>query len=205
MKEKAGILLVGGGGHCRSVIDVLEAASMPIAGIIHGNDCAFEPLFSYPALGRDDKLPDLRAQHSRALVTVGQIKSATLRIQLFNRLKELGFALPSVISPSAALSARAELGEGSILMHHALVNAGAAIGHNCILNTKSLIEHDCIVEEHCHIAVGATLCGGVRVGAGSFIGAGACVRENVRIGANCLIGMGCMVRRDLPPGMRYVG
>lgn len=191
------ILLAGGGGHCRSVIDVLESANIEIAGIVHGLECAFVPVLGYPALGRDVDLPALRLRFSRAVITVGQIKNSSLRQNLFFKLRDLGFELPSVISPSAHVSKHTSIGDGNVVMHMALINAGSSLADNCIINTKSLIEHDCFISSHCHISIGAILCGGVTVGSGSFIGAGAVIRQNVRIGKNVIIGCGANVHSDV--------
>lgn len=192
------ILLVGGGGHCRAVIDVLESANKEIAGIVHGLECAFEPVLGYPALGRDADLPELRLRFSRAIITVGQIKNSRLRQSLFSKLRDMGFELPSVVAPSAYVSRHASIGEGNVVMHMAFINAGVSLADNCIINTKSLVEHDCSIASHCHISIGAILCGGVCVDSGSFIGAGAVIRQNVRIGKNVIIGCGANVHADVP-------
>lgn len=199
------VLLVGGGGHCRSVIEVLEQCKILVAGIVHGNDCAFEPVFSFPPLGRDADLPRLRAKYAKALVTVGQINTSRIRQKLFNLLETMKFEFPIPISPQAWVSSRANLACGTIVMHQALVNAGAKIGKNCIINNRAIVEHDCRVGDHCHIAVGAILCGGVQVDEGSFVGANAVVREGVRIGKECVVGMGARVYRDVPDGGHYAG
>lgn len=199
------VVLLGGGGHCRALIDVLEAVGMPVAGVVHGADCPLEPVLGYPPLGRDADLPSLRRRFRRALVSVGQIKTAAVRRRLFALLLELGFEAPALCSPLARVSAHAIVGRGAAIMHHALVNAGARIGENCIINTSALVEHDCVVEDHCHIAVGAVLCGGVRVAEGAFIGAGSVCREGVRIGAGALVGCGSVVLRDVPAGAVITG
>lgn len=192
------LLLVGGGGHCRAVIDVLESANMEIAGIVHGLGCPLSPVLGYPALGRDADLPALRLRFSRAVIAVGQIKSSTPRQNLFSKLRGMEFEMPSVVSPSAYVSRHASMGDGNVVMHMALINAGASLADNCIINSKSLVEHDCSIASHCHIAIGAILCGGVSVGSGSFIGAGAVIRQNVHIGKNVIIGCGANVHADIP-------
>lgn len=203
MTRSKGLVLLGGGGHCRSVIDVLEQAGLAIAGVVHGDACEALPAFEYPVLGHDRDLPRLREMYHNALVTIGQIQSPRVRKILYARLVELGFSLPTVLSPQACVAARAHIASGSVVMHRAMVNSGASVGHNCIINTKALVEHDCVIEDHCHVAVGAILCGGVRLGEGSFVGAGAIIREGVQIGANCVVGMGCRVRHHLAEGSRY--
>lgn len=200
-----GLLLIGGGGHCLSVIDMLRVCGLPVAGIVHGDDCDFLPVAGCPALGRDSDLPELRRRFSQALVTVGQIKSAAIRRRLASTLSGLEFFFPVAVSTLAYVSPSAEIGEGSVIMHQALVNASARIGKHCIINSKALVEHGCVVGDFCHVAVGAVLSGDVTIGEGAFVGAGAVIREGVRIGAGSLIGMGLCVRHDIPDGAYYVG
>jgi sugar O-acyltransferase (sialic acid O-acetyltransferase NeuD family) len=199
-----GLLLLGGGGHCRSVLDVLETAGISVAGLVTGPG-EDKPVFGYPVLGGDDDLLRLRKTYDTALVTVGQIGSADVRRRLFFLLRELKYSLPAVVSPLAHVSRHARVGEGSVVMHQALVNAGVSIGENAIINTRALVEHDCAVGAHCHIAVGAVLCGGVSVGEGSFVGAGAVIRQGIRVGRGCIVGMGSTVLADVPDGAKVLG
>lgn len=198
-----GILLVGGGGHCRSVIDVLEKSSIPIAGIIQGSDCSIDSILGYPSLGNDKDLSRLRSKYDQALVTVGQIKTPLIRQKLFTYLLNLGFTVPAISSPFSYISPHSYIGEGTIIMHHSFVNVGVRIGDNCIVNTRAIIEHDCKINNHCHISVGTLLCGGVQIGSGTFVGAGSIIQQNIHIGNNCIIGMGCVVQHNIPDTTIY--
>jgi len=194
------LLLIGGGGHCRSCIDVIEmAGKFTIAGVVQPTAMAGH-LLGYATLGSDDDLPDLLHRVPNALITVGQIKSADPRIRLFNLLQQLGANFPVIVSPLAHISRHAEVTAGTIAMHGALINAGARIGANVIVNSQALIEHDAEIESHCHISTGARVNGGVRIGAGSFIGSGAILREGIQVGPRAIIGAGQVVLRDVPAG-----
>ncbi len=172
------IILIGGGGHCRSCIDVIEAEGrFRIAGIVDMPEMVGSRLFGYPFIATDADLPELSRQYRNFLVTLGQVGVSETRAGLFTLLEELGAAFPTVISPRAYCSPRAEAGAGTIIMHGAVVNAGAIIGRNCILNTNAHVEHDAVIGDHCHIATGAIINGGVTVGRGSFIGSGAVTKQ----------------------------
>jgi sugar O-acyltransferase (sialic acid O-acetyltransferase NeuD family) len=199
------LLLVGGGGHCRSCVDVIESEQrFRIAGIVDAITGSPE-LFGYPLLGGDADLGRLLAEFPDALVTVGQIKSPGTRRRLFAMLKDLGARLPIVVSPRAQVSRHARIGEGTIIMHGAVVNAAAAIGANCIVNSMALVEHDATIGEHCHVATGALVNGGVVIGAGTFVGSGAVIREGASIGAGVIIGAGSVVLSDLADGATVRG
>ena len=176
---KPSLILIGGGGHCKSCIDVIEQENkFLIAGIVDTNRFISE-LLGYPLLGNDDDLAKLKLNYDYALITIGQIKTPAIRIRLLDYAKSLGFKLPAIISPRAYVSKHAKIGNGTIVMHDALINAGAIVGDNCIINSKSLIEHDSVIEESCHISTGAIINGGVVVRQGSFVGSNAVTKESV--------------------------
>lgn len=176
------ILLIGGGGHCKSVIDVIEQQKRyTIAGIIDKKELLGTKVLGYEVIGCDDDLTDLFQKYKNAVVTVGQIKSNETRVMLFNKLKTMGYNLPTIISPLAYVSQHATIDEGSIVMHHTLVNAGAKVDKNCIINTKALIEHDAVIEAHCHISTGAIVNGGTIVKANTFFGSNATSKEYIKI------------------------
>lgn len=198
---KPPIILVGSGGHSRACIDVIEAeARFRIAGLIGLPSEVGSENLGYPVLGTDEDLPNLTKKVKSAIVTVGQIESPQSRVRIYQRLRELGCDLPIIVAPDAHVSHHAELAEGTIIMHGALVNAGARIGRNCIINSRALIEHDVLVSDHCHVSTGVTINGGAAVGEGTFIGSGSMVREGIRIGSACVVGMGQRVLSDCEDG-----
>jgi sugar O-acyltransferase (sialic acid O-acetyltransferase NeuD family) len=179
MKE---IILVGGGGHCKSVIDVIEQeAKYTIVGIIDKKELVGSNVLNYKVIGCDDDLVNLRNKFSYAIVTIGHIQSNALRIKLFNLVKKLDFSVPTIISPLAYVSQHAHIDEGTVIMHHALVNANAKVGKNCIINSKALVEHDAIVEDNCHISTASVINGGTVIQENTFYGSNATSKEYARI------------------------
>lgn len=193
------LYLLGAGGHCRSVIDVIEAVGHhSIKGIIGQVNEVGKKIMGYAVCGSDADLDNLLSPRCSAFVTVGQIKSADLRKELFNKLLDLKVEIPVVVSPEAYLSAHSDVRAGTILMHGSVVNSCAEIGYNCIINSMALVEHDVRVGDHSHIATRATLNGGVKVGSGCFIGSGSIVKEGISIGDSVVIGAGSLVLKDVP-------
>jgi len=192
------LILIGGGGHCKSCVDVIEqAGTFRIVGIVDMPEKLHQKILGYEIIATDDDLPHLVNEYENFLITLGQIKSPDRRIRLFKALKDLGAKLPVIISPLAYVSKHAEIGDGTIIMYHALINAGAKIGSNCIINNKALIEHDAVIGDHCHIATGAVINGGVKVGSGTFFGSNAVSKEYVEIGENAVIGCGAKITKNI--------
>lgn len=201
------IILVGGGGHCRACIEVIEQQGMyRIAGVLDLPEQQGTEVLGYPVIGCDADIPSLiRAGRRSFFITLGQIKSAGRRQALFNLVTESGGELPTIISPLAHVSRHAAIDAGCIIMHGALINAGAHIGRNCIVNSKALVEHDVQVGDHCHISTSCVLNGGVRVGEGCFVGSGSVTLQDVEIGCHSVVGAGVLVRQSLPANSLFVG
>ena len=180
MKER--IVLIGGGGHCHSVIDVIEQTNKyEIIGIVDTKENIGKKVLDYKIIACDDDLETIFLSCKNALITVGQIESNKIRVKIYNNLKQIGFNLPVIISPLAYVSNHSSIEEGTIIMHHALVNANTKIGKNCIINTKALIEHDCIVEDNCHISTASVINGGVTVKENTFFGSNATSKQSIEI------------------------
>ena len=171
---KKDIILIGGGGHCHSSIDVIEAeGKYRILGVLELPELVGSKIMDYEVIGTDDDINRFAETVGNFLITVGQIKSHEKRKKLFERVKNAGGNLPVIISPYAYVSKTSKIGEGTIVMHHALINANVKIGVNCIINSKALIEHDSVIGNHCHISTGSIINGGVTAGDGVFFGSGA--------------------------------
>jgi sugar O-acyltransferase (sialic acid O-acetyltransferase NeuD family) len=188
------IILLGGGGHCKSCIDVIENENKyKIICIIDKKKNFLLNYKVFPESYLNKKL----IKNSYAFVTVGQIKDYTVRVKLFDKLKNLRLKIPSIISPSAYISKHAVVGQGTIVMHGAIINAGAIIGNNCIINTNSLIEHDVVIGDHTHISTEATINGGVIIGNKVFVGSRSIIKDNISIGENSIVGAGLYIKNNL--------
>jgi len=182
------ILLIGGGGHCKSVIDVIEQTGLfEIIGIIDQQEKVGGSILGYPIIGTDNEIGLFQNNIDSLHITVGMTNLSDNRSNLYEKFKKSGLKFPVIQSPHAYVSKYAKIGEGTVIMHHAIVNAGAIVGENSIINTKCLIEHDAIIGDHCHIATGAIINGGVFIGEGSFIGSGSVSKQGSIVPANTFI------------------
>jgi sugar O-acyltransferase (sialic acid O-acetyltransferase NeuD family) len=200
------IVLIGGGGHCISCIDVLMMQNKyEIAGILDTSEKAGTEVLGIKVIGTDDDIPFLAARYSNFLITIGQIKSSEKRVNVFSLVKKYGGSLPVIISPRAYVSSSAVIEEGTIIMHDSLVNAKAHIGKNCIINTGALIEHEASVGDFCHISTHAVVNGQVTVGKNSFIGSNAVIANNLNLPDDIIIAAGACVLRSTSEAGVYIG
>lgn len=180
------LYLIGGGGHCKSCIDVIELeGKYQIKGIIDLEDKVGSKILGYEIIGTDRELEKLKGS-AEFLITLGQIKSPSIR----EKYHQMDLKFAKVISPRAHVSKHAIVEAGTIIMHDSLVNAGAKIGKNCIINTKALIEHDAIIEDLCHISTGAIVNGDCTVREKTFIGSNTVLKQGQEITSGSVIGYG---------------
>lgn len=200
------IILVGGGGHCKACIDVIETEDKyQIIGIIDIPEKLGEEILGYKIIGNDDEIPQFIEKETYFLITLGHLGNPKLRIKLFELIQNNGGKFATVISPLAHISKHSIIGEGTIVMHHVIVNANAKVGKNCIINNKALIEHDTIINDDVHISTGAIINGTCEIGESCFIGSQSIINHIVKINSNIIIGSGSVVRKNLIEEGLYVG
>jgi sugar O-acyltransferase (sialic acid O-acetyltransferase NeuD family) len=206
LTAKENIILIGGGGHCRACIDVIEAqAKFQIAGIIDIKENLHRQISDYEIIGCDEDLPGLIRQYKYYLITIGQIKNPEKRKASFDYIRKIGGNFPAIISPFAYVSNKASIGDGTIIMHNTFINTNAAIGSNCIINTGAIIEHDVKIEDNCHISTGAIVNGQCSIGECTFLGSGSTTTNNITITKNTVVGAcSCVVDSITESGI-YTG
>lgn len=200
------ILLIGGGGHCKSILDTLYRGNhYSKIGIVDQN-CSLEQIMDSHIVGTDADLPSLFMDgYKEAFISIGSVGSPKVRKKLFDSILEIGFTIPNIIDPSSIVSEHCNLGKGIFIGKRAIINAGASIANAAIINTGAIIEHDCIIDTFVHVAPGATLCGNVIVGKDTHIGAGATVIQGCKIGNNVVIGAGSVIVNSLEDSKKYYG
>jgi sugar O-acyltransferase (sialic acid O-acetyltransferase NeuD family) len=200
------VLLIGGGGHCRACIDVVESSGVySVAGVVETNTTSHGQVLGYPIVGTDAELPALISTYRNALLAVGHVGSPGIRIRLSEHLKGLGASIPVVVSRNACVSRHAKVGPGTIIMHGAIVNAGALIGEGCIVNSGAIVEHDAVIGDHVHVSTRAVVNGAARIGSRTFIGSGAVIFQGVTVPQESIVGAGSVVTKTHKEPGTYLG
>ena len=198
------LILIGGGGHCKSVLDAAESAGYKILGILDMPEEVGKEVLSTQIIGTDDDIPAY-VNKAEFVIAVGFIKNPAVRIKLYNKVKEAGGKLATIIASSAYVSKYAEIGEGTVVLHQSFVNAGAKVGKNVILNTATNIEHDAVIGDHCHISTGTMVNGDCKVGNNCFVGSQSVLANGITIGDDIIVGAGSLVRKSISEKGIYSG
>lgn len=205
MKEK--ILIVGAGGHARSVLDIaLQKDEYDIFGCVapcFPQRLSVEYFEVIPIVGTDDDLERIYQKGVKnVFVAIGDNR---MRHELFEFTRKIGFNPVSIVSKHATISPRAMIGKGVCVMAGALINVNTEIGDNCIVNTNCAVDHDCSIGMSCHVAPGVTISGYTKIGIGTQLGTGSSVIDGVTIGEWSFIGAGAVVVGDLGSHVLAIG
>ena len=192
------IILLGGGGHARVLLNLLRRLQVEILGFTDPQRKEGDDFFGVNLLGSDTAVLNYAAEHIELVNGLGSLpKDTGLRGELFSTFQQSGYHFKTLVDPTAFVATDAELAEGVQVLAGVIIQAGTIIAENCIVNSGAIVEHDCRIGRHVHIAPGAVLCGGVEVGDHVHIGSGATLIQGLRIGAESIIGAGSVVTRDI--------
>ncbi len=185
--------LYGASGHAKVIIDILKRSNIEISKI-YDDDINIKKI-----LGFDVTSLKKLDNNDLFIISIGNNKIRKSISQKLNA--EYGKAIHpgSIIDPTVTIQ------DGTVVMAGTVINSSVEIGKHCIINTSASIDHDCILENFVHISPNATLCGGVKVGEGTQIGAGAVIIPGVIVGKWCTIGAGAVIIKDVPNGVTVVG
>ncbi|SHF35217.1 acetyltransferase [Desulforamulus putei] len=203
MSNKKPVILVGGGGHAKVLLDILMFCDIPVIGVTE-KDRAIG-LINVPVIGDDDVILNYSPDEILLVNGLGLAGSREKREQVYRLFKKKGYQFKTLIHPSAILSPQIRLGEGVQIMAGAVVQVGCLIGDNTVINTRASVDHDCVIGNNVHIAPGAILAGGVKIGDSAFVGAGATVIQGISIGSNSMVAAGAVVVHDVPNNVTVMG
>lgn len=202
MQSGGPILVWGASGHAKVVADLARTLGFVVIAFIDDDETRHGEKFFGANVTHARHIESLRRESSRLALGVGDNRA---RERLFERAKRLGFLMAPLVHPSAYVAPSATIGDGSVVLAHAVINADARISLGAIVNTACIIEHDCFIGPFSHVSPGATLAGAVSVGQRVHVGAGATVLPGVHIGDNAVVGAGAVAIDSVPPDSTVVG
>jgi len=187
------ILIYGAGGHCLSLVNLIETnKKFKIIGIIGRREELNKKILSYKIKYTDEDLNKLSKICNNITISITHFKNLKKRDNLFNFLRDK-FNIPNIISPFSRISKHFKIGDGNQIFHDVLINSGVQINNNCIVNNKSLIEHNSILENNVHISTGVIVNGDCKIEKNSFIGSGSILKQGTFIRKNKFIKMGSLI------------
>jgi sugar O-acyltransferase (sialic acid O-acetyltransferase NeuD family) len=189
------VYLYGASGHAKVIIEILEQQHIVVSGLIDINP-AITSVSGYTVSA---EYPGEDTDSIETIIAIGNNK---IRRQLVGSIDKKYIR---ATHPGAVISARAVIGEGTVVMAGVVINADVKVGRHAILNTNCSVDHDCILGDYVHISPNVALAGNVIVGEGTHMGIGSCAIQGVKIGNWVTVGAGAVVIKDVPDYAVVVG
>jgi|SRR5579872_6955830 len=200
------IVLIGGGGHARVLVEALRTGGVAIVGFVAAAPTEASGIMAaIPFLGSEDEFLAHPRRDLKLVNGVGSIGNPQRRRAVYERYRAAGLEFANVVHPAAVIASDVILDDGAQVMAGAVIQPGAHIGANAIVNTGARVDHDCTIGAHAHISPGAVLAGDVMVGEGVHVGAGAAIIQGIRVGAGSVVGAGAVVVANVAPSTTVVG
>jgi sugar O-acyltransferase (sialic acid O-acetyltransferase NeuD family) len=191
---KRGVYIFGAGGHSAVVAEVLGRVGIPVLGVF-ADALPGHPTHSAVRLGMPDRTPPAASEALPPFIVA--IGHNPTRLEMVGRI---GGDFASIIDPSAIVSPTTCIGEGTVVLHGAVIQTSCFIGRHVIINATAMIDHDNVIGDYVHLGPKACLGGQVKIGEGTHIGPGSVVLAGVSIGRWCVIAAGSVISRDVPDG-----
>lgn len=194
------LCIIGASGHGKVVANIAQKMG-EYNEIFFLDDAVKGNCMGFSVLGKTDLAFSL-LETIDIFIAIG---NAEIRAKFLEALIGAGAQIPILIHPNTSIGTNVSIGVGTVLMAGTIINPESKIGRGCVVNTASSVDHECVIDDYVHVAVGAHLCGNVKVGKYTWIGAGTTVRNNISICGQCTIGAGSVVLKDIEEPGIYVG
>lgn len=200
------LYIIGAGGFGREVAWLVERINevnptWNIKGFIDDNESLWGTKEdAYNVVGGCDYLKTLGDVY--AVCAVG---SARVRKIIIDKLKDSNVRFATVIDPTAIISNRVEIGEGTIICAGTIITVDIEIGNHVIINLDCTLGHDDVIADYVTVYPSVNISGNVTVGECSELGTGMQIIQGKNIAPNTIVGAGAVVVKDLNESGTYVG
>jgi sugar O-acyltransferase (sialic acid O-acetyltransferase NeuD family) len=179
------LLIVGAGGHGRSVAEaVLAAGEFELVGFVDDAAPSLVKVWDFAVLGTTADLGRYHVHADHAIVAVG---NNAVRESLCDSLLAAGFELATIVHPRAIVSLRAEIGHGCTIMAGAIVGTEAKLGCGVIVNCGAVVDHNAQVHDYAHLGVNAAMAGGTELGRGAWMQASSVLGYGDKVAAGVVM------------------
>ena len=174
-------LILGAGGHGRSVCDAIAAHGDHVVGFLDDGQPVGTLVNGTPVLRALSLAWELhrlfaasdQAPPDQVVVAIG---NPTIRQTWQQVLEQVSPHLGVVIHPRASVSASAQIASGCVVLAGAVVNANASLHAGVFVNSGALVDHDATCAAYSQLGVNAAMAGGSSLGPLACLGPGEVLR-----------------------------
>ena len=198
------LVIIGAGGHCRSVLSA--AQSMKIWQDFKIIDLNFtnqnEKIIGYKVYPIE-KVNEYIKRKLDFFIAIGDNK---IRETTYRSMKEHECSFVNIIHPNSHIDKNSSLGKGNFVGQFSNIGACARLGNFNIVNNYGNVEHEVTLGDFNHLAPSSTICGRSKLKDNIFVGSNAVIIEKLSIAKNTTIGAGSVVLKSVDqPNKKLVG
>jgi sugar O-acyltransferase (sialic acid O-acetyltransferase NeuD family) len=201
------LIVIGGGGHAREIIDVIEAMNrtqkafefLGFAADEYYNEVEMSARGAKYLGGVEETLEGLDAQYVIGIGN-GEARRSIDGIASANR-REAAI----LVHPDSSMGFGVELGPGAVVTAGARLTTEVKLGRHVHVNVNCTVSHDVRLDDYVTLSPGVNVSGWVHVHELVTMGTGSSTIDRVEIGARTIVGAGATVTRSLPADVTAVG
>ncbi len=199
MANEKSLVVIGAGGHGKSVISIALATGYRVEAVIDDDPARWgTEVLGVPVVPLDAPLCS-EAGHL-AIIGVGDNLRRKEMAQRFSH-----FEWATLIYPGSYVNPTVQIGPGTIVLPWAVLGADSRLGAHVVVSAQCTVGHDTNVGDFAHLAPGVQVAGEVTICEGVFMGIGSAVVPGVHIGEWSVVGAGGVVVKDLPARCKAFG
>lgn len=158
-----------------------------------------------PVVAIEDLIKTYPIEEYEAFCAVSSTKLNTVRKELYERTKALGYKLATYVNSRVYLPSpdKTSIGENCFILENTVIQPYAKIGNDVTIWGSGYVGHRSVIEDHCFLAGHVCIAGFVHFGESCYIAGNTSFANNINIGDHCLIGLGSIIAKDVEPYSIY--
>lgn len=189
------LIIIGSGGHCRSVISI--AKLLASWSTIRIADLDFKNQEEFIMGVKVTSLNECLKRNKDNLEIFTAIGDNQKRKIIYNGLSNEGYKFINLIHPKSFIDQSAHIGNGNYIGQFSNIGAEVKIGNCNIINSYANLEHEVIIGNFNHMAPSTTICGRSRISNNIFMGVNSTIIQNLAISEGVIIGAGSVVFQSI--------
>ena len=202
------ILLIGGGGHARDILGLVEHINAASIATINVSAILDDEWVNTKRFGgcEVELITGIESNlhlEEYFIICIGYPKSRKILTDLAisRGLKPYR----ALIHPSSNASSACRVGAGSAILGATSLSPNVIIGENSYISVGVILGHDTVVGDNVSIMPAAMVSGDVLIGSDVLVGAGATILQGLTIGEGATVGAGSLVTKNVRAGVTVVG
>lgn len=198
------ISIIGAGTYGEVMYELAEACGYAVEAFFdEDEDKIGTQVMGVPVKGKFSSLTDEEVAGKEFIVAIGNNK---IRRDIMTDINDRGGVTPTLIHPTAYISASAQIGKGVYIQMGAVIWTKVILSDFVIISPNTVIAHHTKLGTASMVSTMCTVGASVEVGEYSFFGIGSIVITGVKsVGKNVYLGAGATVTKDVGDNVLLVG